>query len=170
MLLLQHVEAPAAAKGYRTLKGIRAARKAAGMPMGYQKALGTSGTGLGTGTSGTGLQGLMARGAKKFPGATGSTELGTGVLLGGEGVGDIVTGSREGDFGQIASGIGQLALGTPLAAKGLRLTGAQRTLKSKFPQTSAAMQSTGKEFGKRIPKGTTAVGLRGYWNRFCFRR
>ena len=152
---------PAAAKGYRTLKGIRAARKAAGMPMGYQKALGTSGTGLGTGTSGTGLQGLMARGAKKFPGATGSTELGTGVLLGGEGVGDIVTGSREGDFGQIASGIGQLALGTPLAAKGLRLTGAQRTLKSKFPQTSAAMQSTGKEFGKRIPKGTTAVGLGG---------
>ena len=119
--------APAAIKGYRTLKGIRAARKAAGMPMGYQKALGTSGTGLGTGTSGTGLQGLMARGAKKFPGATGSTELGTGVLLGGEGVGDIVTGSREGDFGQIASGIGQLALGTPLAAKGLRLTGAQRT-------------------------------------------
>ena len=153
--------APAAVKGYRTLKGIRAARKAAGMPMGYQKALGTSGTGLGTGTSGTGLQGLMARGAKKFPGATGSTELGTGVLLGGEGVGDIITGSREGDFGQIASGIGQLALGTPLAAKGLRLTGAQRTLKSKFPQTSAAMQSTGKEFGKRIPKGTTAVGLGG---------
>jgi len=32
--------APAAVKGYRTLKGIRAARKAAGMPMGYQKALG----------------------------------------------------------------------------------------------------------------------------------
>src|SRR5210317_1196949 len=149
--------APAAVKGYRTLKGIRAARKAAGMPMGYQKALGTSGTGLGTGTSGKGLQGLMARGAKRFPGASGSTELGTGVLLGG----DIVTGSREGDFGQIASGIGQLALGTPLAAKGLRLTGAQRTLKSKFPQTSAAMQSTGKEFGKRIPKGTTAVGLGG---------
>jgi len=103
----------------------------------------------------------MARGAKRFPGATGSTELGTGVLLGGEGVGDIVTGTREGDFGQIASGIGQLALGTPLAARGLRLTGAQRTLKSKFPQTSAAMQSTGKEFTKRIPKGTTAVGLGG---------
>jgi len=152
---------PAAAKGYRTLKGIRAARAASGAKMGYQKALGTSGAGLGTGTSGTGLQGLMARGAKRFPGATGSTELGTGVLLGGEGVGDIVTGTREGDFGQIASGIGQLALGTPLASRGLRLTGAQRTLKSKFPQTSAAMQSTGKEFTKRIPKGTTAVGLGG---------
>ena len=45
------------------------------MPKGYQRALGTTGTGLGKGTSGTGLQGLMAKGAKKFPGATGSTEL-----------------------------------------------------------------------------------------------
>jgi hypothetical protein len=166
--------APAAVRGYKTFKkarqigGLGSSKAAQGQSFGLgyegtlaQRALGSSGKGLGTGTSGTGLQGLMARGAKKFPGATGSTELGTGVLLGGEGVGDIVTGSREGDFGQIASGIGQLALGTPLAAKGLRLTGAQRTLKSKFPQTSAAMQSTGKEFGKRIPKGTTAVGLGG---------
>jgi len=162
---------PAATKGYRTYKK---ARKVAGLGkskaaqgqsfgLGYegtlaQKALGTRGKGLG---SGSGLQGLMSRGAKKFPGATGSTELGTGVLLGGEGVGDIVTGSREGDFGQIASGIGQLALGTPLAARGLRLTGAQRTLKSKFPQTAGAMQTTGKEFGKRIPSGTGYVGLGG---------
>ena len=85
---------------YRTLRGIRAARKAAGIPMGYQKALGTTGAGLGKGTSGTGLQGLMAKGAKKFPGATGSTELGTGLLLGGEGVGDIMQGVKEGDIGQ----------------------------------------------------------------------
>ena len=72
--------------GYRTLRGIRAARAAKGIPMGYQRAIGSQGAGLGTGTSGTGLQGLMARGAKKFPGATGSTELTTGLLLGGEGV------------------------------------------------------------------------------------
>ena len=153
--------APAAYRGYRTLKNIRAARKAAGMPMGYQRALGTQGTGLGQGTSGTGLQGLMARGAKKFPGATGSTELGTGLILGGEGVGDIMQGTKEGDIGQIAMGLGSLALGTPLASRGLRLTGAQRTLKKKFPETAKAMQSTGKEFTKRIPKGTTAVGLGG---------
>jgi hypothetical protein len=166
--------APAAARGYKTFKkarqigGLGSSKAAQGQSFGLgyegtlaQRALGSSGKGLGTGTSGTGLQGLMARGAKRFPGASGSTELGTGVLLGGEGFGDIMTGSREGDFGQIASGIGQLALGTPLAAKGLRLTGAQRTLKSKFPQTSAAMQSTGKEFGKRIPKGTIPVGLAG---------
>jgi len=146
---------------FRTMRGIRAARAAQGMPMGYQKALGTSGAGLGKGTSGTGLQGLMARGAKKFPGATGSTELGTGLLLGGEGVGDIMQGVKEGDIGQTAMGIGSLALGTPLASRGLRLAGGQRTLKSKFPQTSAAMQTTGKEFSKRIPKGTTAVGLGG---------
>jgi hypothetical protein len=166
--------APAAVRGYKTFKkarqigGLGSSKAAQGQSFGLgyegtlaQRALGSSGKGLGTGTSGTGLQGLMARGAKRFPGTSGATELGTGVLLGGEGFGDIMTGSREGDFGQIASGIGQLALGTPLAAKGLRLTGAQRTLKSKFPQTSAAMQSTGKEFGKRIPKGTIPVGLAG---------
>lgn len=146
---------------FRTLRGIRAARAAQGMPMGYQRALGTSGAGLGKGTSGTGLQGLMARGAKKFPGATGSTELGTGLLLGGEGVGDIMQGTKEGDIGQIAMGLGSLALGTPFAAKGLRLAGSQRTLKSKMPQTAEAMRTTGKEFTKRIPKGTTAVGLGG---------
>lgn len=147
--------------GYRTLRGIRAARKAAGMPMGYQRALGTSAAGLGKGTSGTGLQGLMARGAKKFPGATGSTELGTGLLLGGEGVGDIMQGTKEGDIGQIAMGLGSLALGTPLASRGLRLAGSQRTLKSKMPKTAEAMRTTGKEFTQRIPKGTTAVGLGG---------
>ena len=158
--------------GYRTLRGIRAARAAAGMPMGYQRAiaatgstgqkvLGTQGAGLARGTGGTGLQGLMARGAKRFPGATGSTELGTGLLLGGEGVGDIMQGVKEGDVGQTVMGIGSLALGTPLASRGLRLTGAQRTLKKKFPETSKAMQATGKEFSRRIPKGTTAVGLGG---------
>lgn len=146
---------------YRTMRGIRAARAAQGMPMGYQRALGTTGTGLGKGTSGTGLQGLMAKGAKKFPGATGSTELGTGLLLGGEGVGDIMQGTKEGDIGQIAMGLGSLALGTPLASRGLRLAGSQRTLKSKMPQTAEAMRTTGKEFTKRIPKGTTAVGLGG---------
>ena len=146
---------------YRTMRGIRAARAAQGMPMGFQKVIGTTGTGLGTGTSGKGLQGLMARGAKKFPGATGSTELGTGLLLGGEGVGDIMQGVKEGDIGQTAMGIGSLALGTPFAARGLRLAGSQRTLKSKMPETAAAMRTTGKEFGKRIPRGTTAVGLGG---------
>ena len=147
--------------GYRTLRGIRAARAAQGMPMGYQRALGSQGVGLGKGTSGTGLQGLMARGSKKFPGTSGSLEAGFGTALAGEGVGDIMQGVKEGDIGQTAMGIGSLALGTPLAARGLRLAGGQRTLKSKFPQTSAAMQTTGKEFGKRIPKGTTAVGLGG---------
>ena len=152
---------PAAMRGYRTLKGIRQARAAKGMPMGYQRALGTPGQGLGTGTSGTGLQGLMARGAKKFPGTSGSLEAGTGVILGGEGVGDIMEGVSEGDIGQTAMGIGSLALGTPLLARGSRLLGAQKTLKRKFPETATALQATGKGVQQRIPKGTTAVGIGG---------
>ena len=150
--------------GYRALRAIRAARAAKGMPMGYQKVLGSSGTGLGKGTSGTGLQGLMARTAKKYPGTSGSIEAGSGLYIGGEGVGDIMQGVKEGDVGQTAMGIGQLALGTPLIGKGLRLAGSQKTLAKKFPGTSAAMKETGKEFNKRIPsglKGTTGVGLAG---------
>ena len=147
--------------GYRTLKGIRAARAAKGIPMGYQRALGTQGSGLAKGTGGSGLQGLMARGTKRFPGTTGSLEAGTGVLLGGEGVGDIMEGVSEGDIGQTAMGIGSLALGTPLLARGLRVTGAQRTLKKKMPETASALQATGKGFQQKIPRGTTAVGLGG---------
>ena len=161
---------PAAMRGYRTLRSIRAARAAKGMPMGYQKAigatgatgqkvLGTAGKGLARGTGGTGLQGLMARGTKRFPGTSGSLEAGTGVLLGGEGVGDIMEGVSQGDVGQTLMGIGGLALGTPILARGTRLLGAQRTLKKKMPETAAALQATGKGFQQKIPKGTSAVGL-----------
>lgn len=149
-----------ASSAYNTMRGIRAARAAAGSPMGYQRILGTPGAGLGSGTSGTGLQGLMARGAKRFPGATGSAELGTGVLLGGEGVGDVVQGYQEGDVGQMLTGIGGLAFGTPLAARGLRLAGSSK----KLPQSAReAMRLTGKGVQERIPsKPAFAVGLGGY--------
>jgi CRISPR/Cas system CSM-associated protein Csm2 small subunit len=160
---------PLAGIGMGLMNILRAGRLAQGARAAYTasrglagRALGTPGAGLGSGTSGTGLQGLMARGAKRFPGASGSAEAGTGLLLGGEGVGDIMEGYQEGDIGQMAMGLGSLALGTPLASKGLRLAGSQRTLKSKFPQTAEAMRTTGKEFSARIPKGTTAVGLGGY--------
>ena len=159
---------PFAAAGMGLMNILRAGRLAQGARSAYTaskglagRALGSPGTGLGSGTSGTGLQGLMARGAKRFPGASGSAEAGTGLLLGGEGVGDIMEGYQEGDIGQMAMGLGSLALGTPLASKGLRLAGSQRTLKSKFPQTAEAMRTTGKEFSARIPKRTTAVGLGG---------
>ena len=159
---------PLAGIGMGLMNILRAGRLAQGARAAYTasrglagRALGTPGAGLGSGTSGTGLQGLMARGAKRFPGASGSAEAGTGLLLGGEGVGDIMEGYQEGDIGQMAMGLGSLALGTPLASKGLRLAGSQRTLKSKFPQTAEAMRTTGKEFSARIPKRTTAVGLGG---------
>ena len=159
---------PLAGIGMGLMNILRAGRLAQGARAAYTasrglagRALGTPGAGLGSGTSGTGLQGLMARGAKRFPGASGSAEAGTGLLLGGEGVGDIMEGYQEGDIGQMAMGLGSLALGTPLASRGLRLAGSQRTLKSKFPQTAEAMRTTGKEFSARIPKRTTAVGLGG---------
>ena len=145
---------------------LRAGRLAQGARTAYQgtkafgaRTLGTTGAGLSQGSSGTGLIGLMARGAKRFPGTTGATEAGTGLLLGGEGVGDIMEGYQEGDIPQVLTGIGALALGTPLASRGLRLAGSQRKLRKKFPQTAEAMQKTGAEFSRRIPKGTAAVGF-----------
>ena len=166
--------APAAMRGYRTFQkarkvgGLGTSKAAQGgkFGIGYegtlaQKAIGQGGQGLARGTGGTGLQGLMARTTKRFPGASGGTELGTGLLLGGEGVGDIVQGVSEGDLGQTAMGIGSLALGTPLASRGMRILGSQRTLAKRAPQTAEALRLTGKEFSKRIPSGTTALGLGG---------
>lgn len=165
--------APAAYRGYKTFKKARqigglGTSKAAqagggGFPLGYQgtaaqRIIGSRGKGL---SSGSGLQGLMSRGTKRFPGTSGSLEAGTGLILGGEGVGDIVEGYQQGDVGQTLSGIGSLALGTPLASRGLRILGGQRTLKSKAPAVAEAFKTTGKEFSKRIPKGTTAVGIGG---------
>jgi len=167
--------APAAARGYKTFKKARqvgglgtskAAQAGTAFPIGYQgtaaqRLIGSQGKGLAKGTGGSGLQGLMARGSKRFPGTSGTIDAGTGVLLGGQGVGDITQGVREGDIGQTLFGIGSLALGTPLLSRGTRVLGSQRTFKKKFPETAGAFQATGKEFTKRIPKGTTAVGLGG---------
>ena len=166
--------APAATRAYKTFQkarkvgglGTSKAAQGTGLKLGYegtlaQKAMGSAGQGLARGTGGTGLQGLMARTTKRFPGASGGTELGTGLILGGEGVGDFVQGYQEGDIGQMAMGLGSLALGTPLASRGMRILGGQRTLAKKAPQTAEALRLTGKEFSKRIPKGTTAVGLGG---------
>lgn len=165
---------PAALRGFRTFQkarkvgglGTSKAAQGTGLRLGYkgtlaEKAIGSAGSGLARGTGGKGLQGLMARTTKRFPGASGGTELGTGLLLGGEGVGDFVQGYQEGDVGQMAMGLGSLALGTPLASRGMRILGSQRTLAKKAPQTAEALRLTGKEFSKRIPKGTTAVGLGG---------
>ena len=166
--------AQAGARGYKTYKTARrvgglgkyakGAQPTGGFPLGYQgtaaqRIIGQSGPGMG---SGTGLQGLMARGAKRFPGTTGGLEAGTGVLLGGEGVGDIMQGTKEGDYGQVLRGLGGLALGSPLLGRGARLMGSQRTLAKKMPGTAEALRTTGKEFAGRLPKGTGTVGLGAY--------
>ena len=109
---------PAAYRGYKTYKKARnlgglgrfskaAQPKSGGFPLGYQGTLaqrivGTPSKGLG---SGTGLQGLMARGAKKFPTTSAAIEGGSGALIGGQGVGDFVEGYQEGDIPQMLMGI-----------------------------------------------------------------
>jgi hypothetical protein len=159
---------PAASRGYKTFQTARRVgglgKYARALPQSnFSKIMGTEGAGLGRGTSGTGLQGLMARGAKKYPGATGGLETGVGLSFGGEGVMDVGQGLYEGDYGQVLKGIGGLALGVPLAARGTRILGSQRTFSKNMPKAAEAFRQTGKGIGEKIPMGAAAaVGIGGY--------
>jgi len=153
---------PAASRGYKTFQTARRVgglgKYARALPQSnFSKIMGTEGAGLGRGTSGTGLQGLMARGAKKYPGATGGLETGVGLSFGGEGVMDVGQGLYEGDYGQVLKGIGGLTLGVPLAARGTRLLGSQRTFSKNMPKAAEAFRQTGKGIGEKIPMGKAAV-------------
>ena len=159
---------PAASRGYKTFQTARRVgglgKYARALPQSnFSKIMGTEGAGLGRGTSGTGLQGLMARGAKKYPGATGGLETGVGLSFGGEGVMDVGQGLYEGDYGQVLKGIGGLALGVPLAARGTRILGSQRSFSKNMPKAAEAFRQTGKGIGEKIPMGAAAaVGIGGY--------
>ena len=153
---------PAASRGYKTFQTARRVgglgKYARSLPQSnFSKIMGTEGAGLGRGTSGTGLQGLMARGAKRFPGATGGLETGVGLSFGGEGVMDVGQGLYEGDYGQVLKGIGGLALGVPIAGRGTRLLGSQRTFSKNMPKAAEAFRQTGKGIGQKIPTGKAAV-------------
>lgn len=129
--------------GYRTLRGIRAARTAAGMPMGYQRGLGAIQKG----------ERMLVR---KSPLTAGGLETAIAAPYAAEGVMDVGQGLYEGDYGQAASGLGALALGVPFLGRGLRTVG----MSKKIPASvRTPLYQTGKGVQQRTPKGTIPAGL-----------
>ena len=135
--------------GYRAFRTARAAQPVAKQLLKYE---------------GSGLQkglGAIAKGErkliKKSPLTAGGLELALSAPYAAEGVVDVGQGMYEGDYGQVASGLGSLALTTPFVGRGLRIAG----MSKKIPGSARdAIYQTGKETQKRIPMGKTfAPGL-----------
>jgi hypothetical protein len=144
--------APAAARGYRTFKK---ARQIGG--------LGTSKAAQTAGQTSLGQKGLaaLAKGErklfKKSPVTAGGIEVGLSAPFAAEGVMDVGKGLYENDYGQVASGLGTLALTVPFLGRGLRMTGASKKIPASVREP---IYQTGKEVQKRLPTGKTfAPGL-----------
>lgn len=132
-----------AVAGYRTLRGIRAARAAAGQPMGFQRGLGA-------------IQKGERKLFRKSPLTAGGLETALAAPIAAEGLGDVARGTMEGDYGQVASGLGGLALSVPFVGRGLRMAGASRKIPSSVSQP---LYQTGKGVQQRTPKGTVPAGF-----------
>ena len=132
-----------AVAGYRTLRGIRAARAAAGQPMGFQRGLGA-------------IQKGERKLFKKSPLTAGGLETALTAPIAAEGLGDVARGTMEGDYGQVASGLGGLALSVPFVGRGLRMAGASKKIPSSISQP---LYQTGKGVQQRTPKGTIPAGF-----------
>ena len=128
--------------GYRTLRGIRAARTAASMPMGYQRGLGA-------------IQKGERMLVKKSPLTSAGLELGIAAPYAAEGVMDVGQGAYEGDYGQVASGLGALALGVPFVGRGLRIAGMSKKIPASVRNP---IYQTGKGVQKRVPIDTKTIG------------
>ena len=141
-----------AVAGYRTLKGIRTARKAAGMPTGLERGLGAIQKG----------ERMLVR---KSPLTAGGLETAISAPLAAEGLMDVGQGVYEGDYGQVAGGLGSLAFGVPLLGRGLRTMGMRKydkALGTKQPgKIREALYDTGRGVQQRAPidKRTLGAGL-----------
>ena len=143
--------APAAVRGYKTFKK---ARQIGG--------LGTSKAAQTAGQKSLGQKGLaaLAKGErklfKKSPLTAGGIETGLSAPFAAEGVMDVGKGLYENDYGQVASGLGTLALTVPFLGRGLRMTGASKTIPASVRDP---IYQTGRAVQKGTPKGTFPAGL-----------
>ena len=131
---------PAIARGVRTFRSARAAR--AMEPNQYQRI----GAQLGRGER---------KLFKKSPLAAGGIETALSAPIAAEGLQDVGQGAMSGDYGQVASGLGGLALGIPFLGRGLRMTGASKNL----GKLGEPLRTTGKTIQQKTPKGTFKAGL-----------
>ena len=139
----------AGSMGYRAFKTARAAQPAA------KQLFKMEGSGLQKGLS------ALAKGERKLirktPATAGGLELALSAPYAAEGVTDVAKGMYEGDYGQVASGLGSLALTAPFVGRGLRIAGQSKKLPASIRNP---LYQTGKETMKKVPmKKTFAPGL-----------
>ena len=134
--------------GYRAFKTARAAQPAAKQLLKYE---------------GSGLQkglGAIAKGErklfKKSPLTAGGIETGLTAPFAAEGVMDVGKGMYENDYGQVASGLGTLALTVPFLGRGLRMAGASKKIPASVKDP---IYQTGRAVQKGTPKGSFPAGL-----------
>jgi len=134
--------------GYRAFKTARAAQPATKQLLKYE---------------GSGLQkglGAIAKGErklfKKSPLTAGGIETGLAAPFAAEGVMDVGKGMYENDYGQVASGLGTLALTVPFLGRGLRMAGASKKIPASVRDP---IYQTGRTVQKGTPKGTFPAGL-----------
>jgi|MDSZ01.1.fsa_nt_gb hypothetical protein len=153
---------PAARKGYQAFKAARATPKGqmGFMTGGNQPNLATRIGGQQKGLRTTGLSGLESKAirAGRFPrGAVTAAELGLTAPIAAGSVNEIGRGAIEGDYGQVAGGLGGLLLSAPLMGRALRMAGmGKRT--GKIGQAKEALSATGKGITKMTPPGTLPAG------------
>lgn len=153
---------PAAMRGYRAFKAARAMPKPPSglITGGNQPALATRIAGQQKGLRTTGLSGLESKAirAGRFPrGAVTAAELGLTAPIAAQSVNEIGRGAIEGDYGQVAGGLGGLLLSAPLMGRALRMAGmGKRT--GKIGQAKEALSATGKGITKMTPPGTLPAG------------
>jgi hypothetical protein len=131
-----------AVAGYRTLKGIRTARAAAGAPTGLQRGLGAIQKG----------ERMLVR---KSPLTAGGLETAISAPLAAEGLMDVGQGVYEGDYGQVAGGLGSLAFGVPLLGRGLRTAGMSKKIPASI---RTPLYQTGRGVQQRAPLDTRTLG------------
>jgi hypothetical protein len=131
-----------AVAGYRTLRGIRTARAAAGAPTGLQRGLGAIQKG----------ERMLVR---KSPLTAGGLETAISAPLAAEGLMDVGQGVYEGDYGQVAGGLGSLAFGVPLLGRGLRTAGMSKKIPASI---RTPLYQTGRGVQQRAPLDTRTLG------------
>jgi len=97
---------------------------------------------------------------KKAPGITGAAELGISAPFVAEGAGDVYEGITSGDYGQVATGLGEFGLGLLGGGRGLRTAAISKKVPANLKQP---MKDVGKGIESFLPKGTgyASLGLMG---------
>lgn len=154
---------PAAMRGYRAFKAARAMPKPPSglITGGNQPALATRIMGQQKGLRTTGLSGLESKAirAGRFPrGAVTAAELGLTAPIAAGSVNEIGSGVMEGDYGQVAGGLGGLLLSAPLMGRALRMAGMGKRA-GKIGQAKEALSATGKGITKLNRPGTLPAGI-----------